>query len=286
MSNRKTTFRVSPARRPWFRRLTPLAWALVGVVGLVVVLGSIGGVLALGGCTPDEVWEPTPTSSPVPSDTPQPTQGPTATPTVWYEGLVTPTVTVEPAPVVSETIEFPAWWSDQMTQDDEGNLLPPQEVQDEVWEAFIAGLGCFNITDRDTIDVSLEEVIQQAQLHLEDNADVLRVACNGFTSFEELNEMRMEYLPAIRLVEFGPRNHVICNDNPTRCATAVSVEAQGGIWWHEETCTNRGYETPCLLRLSTGEMSDQAPNRFYYAELEYNSGSEQWKIVYLEASSY
>jgi hypothetical protein len=184
MSNRKTTFRVSPARRPWFRRLTPLAWALVGVVGLVVVLGSIGGVLALGGCTPDEVWEPTPTSSPVPSDTPQPTQGPTATPTVWYEGLVTPTVTVEPAPVVSETIEFPAWWSDEMTQDGQGNWWPPEEVVTMVEEHYLISEDAYyeplpegDVPDLDALESALYDWYSGPQLETE--LDVLELKREG-----------------------------------------------------------------------------------------------------------
>jgi hypothetical protein len=169
-----------------------------------------------------------------------------------------------------------------MTENDDGDLVPPQEVQDAVWEAFIAGLGCYNIADRETIpDASLEELTWQATEHLENDPDVLRGACSGFASFEELNE-RMERLPAIRLVEFGPRNQVTCNHSPSRCATAVSVEAQGAIWWDEATCTDRGYDTPCILRIADGEMVDHGANRFYYAELEYNQGSNQWKIVHLE----
>jgi hypothetical protein len=201
---------------------------------------------------------------------------------MWYEDILTPTVTATDEVTAADSV----WWSDQMTENEDGDLVPPQEVQDAVWEAFIAGLGCYNIADRETIpDASLEELTRQAIQHLEDHPDVVRGACNGFASFEEL-DARMERLPLIRLVEFGPRNQVACNHSPTRCATAVSLEAQGAIWWHDPTCTDRGYETPCILRLDAGEMVDHGPNRFYYAELEYDQGSDQWKIVYLEVSEF
>jgi hypothetical protein len=176
------------------------------------------------------------------------------------------------------------WWSDQMTENEDGDLVPPQEVQDVVWEAFIAGLGCYSIPDRETIpDASLEELTQQSLQYLEDDPDVLRVACNGLTTEEELDK-RTEYLPIIRLVEFGPRNQVVCDDSPTRCATAVSLEAQGAIWWVEATCTEKGYDTPCILSLDAGEMVDRAPNQFYYAELEYDQRSGQWRIAHLEVT--
>jgi hypothetical protein len=271
------------------QRLTPLAWVFIGILGLALVVGCTACTLALVDRPTDEPWDPTATPTPVPTNTPAPTAGPSPTPTVWYQDIVTPTVAATEEVTSSDvmTESGTVWWSDQMTEDDEGNLLPPQEVQDAVWEAFIAGLGCYNIADRETIpDASLDELTLQALEHLDHYEGTVARACGGVGSVEDLLERRRERIPLIRLVEFGPRNQVTCNHSPTRCATAVSLEAQGGIWWDEATCTDRGYDTPCILRLDTGEMVDNSPNRFYYAELEYDQGSDQWKIVYLEVSEF
>jgi hypothetical protein len=280
MTNHRKSFKVSPQKRPLVQRLTPLAWVFIAIAALAILAGCTAGALTLTERPTDEPWNPTATATAVPTETPVADAGPSPTPTVWYEDIVTPTVAATDEVTAADSV----WWSDQMTENEDGDLVPPQEVQDAVWEAFIAGLGCWNIPDRDTIpDASLDELVQQALPYLENTPEVLRIACNGFTSFEEMDEMRMEWMPAIRLVEFGPRNQVVC-DTPTRCATAVSLEAQGAIWWHEETCVPRERETPCLLRLAEGEMVDQAPNQFYYVELEYNLGSERWRIVYLEVT--
>ena len=113
------TFKPSPAKRPVVQRLTPLAWALIGVVVLVVVLGIVGAAMVFGGRGSDEVWwTPTPTNTP--TATPFPAEGPTPTPTAWYEGMITPTP--EPTPA------YPAWWTDQMTQGEDGQWWPPDEV--------------------------------------------------------------------------------------------------------------------------------------------------------------
>jgi hypothetical protein len=262
------------------QRLTPLAWVFIGILGLALVVGCTACTLALVDGPTDEPWDPTATATPAPTGTPMASAGPSPTPTVWYQDIVTPTVAA--TETVTSSGELP-WWSDQMTENEDGDLIPPQEVQDAVWEAFIAGLGCFNIPDRETIpDASLDELTQQALLHLDNDPMVLGGVCNGLETEEELSN-RMERLPIIRLVEFGPRNQVAC-ESPTRCATAVSVEAQGAIWWHEPTCTDRGYDTPCILRLAEGEMADQAPNQFFYAELQYDQRSERWEIAYVEVT--
>jgi hypothetical protein len=282
MTNHRKSFKVSPQKRPLVQRLTPLAWVFIAIAALVILAGCTAGALTLTERPTDEPWDPTATTTAAPTATPVAPAGPSPTPTVWYEDIVTPTVTATDEVTAADSV----WWSDQMTENEDGDLVPPQEVQDAVWEAFIAGLGCWNIPDRDTIPgASLDELTQQALLHLSDHPEVLSGACNGFTSLEEL-ETRMESLPVIRLVKFGPRNQVTCNESPTWCATAVSIEVQGAIWWHEPTCTGREYDTPCILRLAEGEMSDEAPNRFYYAELQYDRRSERWKIVYIEPSSF
>jgi len=132
MTDHRPSFQVSPERRPMVQRLTPLAWALIGVVVLVALLVVVGGVAALAGRSSGQPWNPTPTAPPPPSATPV---LPTATPTAWWAGSMT--ATPEPTPA------FPAWWSAQMTQDEDGLWWPPEEVVEMVREDF-DGFGEFN----------------------------------------------------------------------------------------------------------------------------------------------
>lgn len=123
----KPTFRVSPSRRPVIRRLTPVAWVLIGVVVLALGLLTITAVMVLEHRLDDGPWQPTPTVGPTATATPL---LPTATPTEWWDGLVDPTA--DPTP------PYPAWWSSQMTQDEEGNWWPPDEVIEMVRQAYWA----------------------------------------------------------------------------------------------------------------------------------------------------
>ena len=233
----KPTFKPSPAKRPWYRRLTPVAWALIGVGVVVVALSIVAAAMVFGNRHASE-------------------------PEVWW----TPTPTLPPS----------VWWADQMVEDDQGHLQPPQEVQDDVWEAFIAGLGCWDIADRDTLpEESLEELIRSAAQHLSDSSDVWRVACNGPTSLEEILESR----PLIRLVEFGPRNQVICDESPTRCKTAVAVTSVGIISYDDGLCQAGGIDqSPCIRR----DMIDRAPRELCVGTLQYE-GEGRWRIIHLEA---
>jgi hypothetical protein len=130
MNQRKSTFEVSPQKRPVTQRLTPLAWIFIGILGLALVVGCTACTLALVDRPTDEPWDPTATPTPAPTETPVAPAGPSPTPTVWYQDIVTPTV------AATETVAaaHPAWWSDQMTQDDEGNWWPPEEVAEMVKE--------------------------------------------------------------------------------------------------------------------------------------------------------
>jgi len=252
MSDYKPTFRVSPKKRPWYKRLTPLAWTMIGVAVLVVILAGVAAAMAFGNRRASEEpwWTPTPTLPPSPTPIP-----PTPTPTL-------------PASV---------WWADQMTEEN-GHLYPPPEVEDEVWEAFITGLGCWNIADRETPpEETLEALVSNAARHLANDPDLWRAACNGPTSEDEILELR----PLIRLVEFGPRNPVICDEQPTQCKTAVAVHSKGVVFFAEEVCSERGNASaPCIVR----DVVDHAPHQLYVGTLKYEAGSELWQIVRLEVT--
>jgi hypothetical protein len=58
------------------------------------------------------------------------------------------------------TAAYPAWWSDQMTQDQEGNWWPPEEVDAMVKEHYLAYVESYeqifeegSVPDLDTIEV-------------------------------------------------------------------------------------------------------------------------------------
>ena len=253
MSDYKPTFKVSPAKRPWYQRLTPFAWAMIGVVMVVVVLGITAGVLALSNRpAPEEPWQP--------DWTPTPTVPPTATPS--------PTPTLPPS----------VWWADQMVEDEQGHLQPPPEVQDQVWEAFITGLGCVYIPDRDALpEESHEQIVRRATAFLTADEDVWYVACNGATT---LSEATSEMRPLI-LVEFGPRNVVICDESPTRCRTAVSAVETGVVVYLEEACQKHANsDAPCILRPPV--FTVRSGRALFIGDLKYEGEADQWKIVGLE----
>ena len=111
----KPTFQVTPKRRPWRQRLTPAAWLLVIVGGLVGMIITLGLFKTLFG-ERDIPFVLPPTRTPVVTSTPtgSPTPQPTTTPEAWV------------------------WWEDQMTCDDGNRCTPPQTVTDEIIAAYWA----------------------------------------------------------------------------------------------------------------------------------------------------
>jgi hypothetical protein len=152
MNQRKSTFKVSPQKRPVTQRLTPLAWVFIAILGLVVLVGCGAGALALVDRPTDEPWDPTATATTAPTETPAAPAGPSPTPTVWYQDIVTPTVAATEE--VTASGEMP-WWSDQMTQDDEGNWWPPEEVAAMVEEHIIE---CEEMRVQHMIDTSPPDI--------------------------------------------------------------------------------------------------------------------------------
>jgi len=265
----KPTFKPSPAKRPLRRRLTPLAWALMGVGVLVVMLVIVGGAMSCTGRPTDEPWSPTPTA------TVSPTVGKTElppTPTVWYEGMVSPTLG-------GDSI----WWANQMVED-QGHLLPPEEVQDAVWESFIGGLGCGYLADMENApDQADEERIRQAARFLADDPAVWRVACNGPQSLEDAVANWSPRL--VGLVAFGPRNPVICDASPTRCQTGVSGRVVAGLFYHDEMCREMvGQPAPCILR--PPQFHSEQGDLMFLGTLEYDEREGGWRIVELESVDF
>lgn len=265
----KPTFTVSEAKRPWHQRLTPVAWVLIAV-GLLAALACVGvGIAAL---LPDRQpsWEPTPTVAPSDTPAPTPTAGATAEPT---EG---PTATAGPTP----TPLF--WWGDLMTEDSKGHLLPPQEVQDQVWEAFIGGLGCSFLADRgdEVPEETYEELVRRAGAFLVEDPEVWQVACNGAKSLDEALVYGVDRW-VLDLAELGPRNPAICDDSPTRCVSAVAVDIKGIMVFSAEPCQGMtGADPPCIVR--PPKLVIESPFRLFVGTLEWDERTGQWRIVSLE----
>ena len=126
----KPTFRATPKRRAWHRRLTPAAWLLIGVGGalatllIVAVLGKL-----LGG--QDTPFVLPPTVTPVVrltsgEDIPPSTATPTPEPGSWW---TEPSTTTLPSEATLD-------WAAQMACDAQGTCLPPAQIADEIVAAY------------------------------------------------------------------------------------------------------------------------------------------------------
>lgn len=234
----KSTFKANKVDQPWHRRLTKLAWVLIGV----------GVVMISGWATPS----PAPTPTAVPSNTPEPTSTQASTPTPMF------------------------WWGELMTEDSEGHLLPPQEVQDQVWDAFIGGLGCSYLVDREEPpEDSVETLVREAAQYLTDDPNVWMAACSGGSNFEQATGAGKGFL----LVSYRPRFPTMCDESPTRCQTAVTAEVKGTIVSDDELCQiYADGESPCIVRMPT--FSPPYISVHYLGTLEYNEGDGTWQIVH------
>jgi hypothetical protein len=140
MSN-QATFKESSAKRAWYKRMTPIAWVLVAVVAVsCLAFAVIGGGWAVPKLFASEEWA-TKTPTPTATGTPEPTEGPTPTPTEWWEGDATATLEATEVEIVEP---FPAWWADEMVQDDDGQYWPPDEVVETVKDAWYGDVEAIN----------------------------------------------------------------------------------------------------------------------------------------------
>jgi len=147
----QSTFKLTPQKRPLYKRMTPLAWLLIGTVIVLVAvlvfslfqsrekdepLGLPAASAPAAGVQPAAAA--TDTQPPAATDTTAP---PTVTalpptPTQWQvEDAVAPT-TVAPTLAASPTPEGWVWWAEQMACDEQGSCTPPAEVADAVVAAY------------------------------------------------------------------------------------------------------------------------------------------------------
>jgi hypothetical protein len=229
-----------------------LAWVFIGVVTLAVLLGVAGCVMTLTDRATDEVWDPTATSTPVLTGTPVPTAGPSATPTVWYQEMETPTV----AATEVVTAAYPAWWSDQMTQDEEGNWWPPEEVDAMVKENFRASMDAYEqaFPDGDVPDLDLIEAVYlewYSGPQLETELFVLEDQRQGGLIFKA--EIDFLYLDV--------QNWSVAGTECTLGATYQGIES-------------RGYNALTGELMETTEMDSQ----LVLWRMRYDSGDGHWKV--------
>jgi len=274
--NPQNTF--NPRVRPLHRRLTPLAWVVIGVVALVVLLVCIGGAVALGNRPDDEPWQPTPTATAVPTATPV---LPTATPTQWYELIMTATP-LPPTP----TPPRPVTWT--VTPVDNGLVAPgfgyvPQEIDDWIWDSFIAALGCHVIQDPNRPGMGWPPVelppdpvpvFQEAVRHLPEDYDLIFNACGTAPSFEAI----LNPLHAPLTAEFGPRNPAIC-DTPTHCYTGMSLRITGMVVYDPVACQRDNLGDPPV---QMGVYKPIYEYAFVRALMEYDEETGIWMMTEYE----
>ena len=124
----KPTFTKTPRKRAWYKRLTPAAWLVIGVLALAAVMLLLGAADALaGGGKPvpfgGDLPKAASTAAPQPTvEAPKPTE---QADDWWGAGL-------PDAPITATQTVTGVWWVEQMTCDGEGACTPPQAVIDEI----------------------------------------------------------------------------------------------------------------------------------------------------------
>jgi hypothetical protein len=236
------------------QRLTPLAWVFIAILGLVVLVGCGAGALALVDRPTDEPWDPTATATPVPTNTPVPTAGPSPTPTVWYQDIVTPTVAA--TETVTASGELP-WWSDQMTQDDEGNWWPPEEVAAMVEEHI-----------RDCSAIRIQHLVETTPPDIDGFAEVASMCYTG-----ETLEGRLSYLEYLR-EGVNTINYPVWEDG---CSYQVQQWSADGLECTVgETCSNGTiYEYDHNGELISTESREQSGLILY--RFRYDPADGRWK---------
>jgi hypothetical protein len=123
--NYQPTYRVTPQKRPLWRRLTPLAWFLIAtgvVLAAMLLLGLFKKFMG-----ERDVPFVLPATSAL-ATTPLATGQPAAT--------VLPTVPPPtPMPMLTPVPAW-AWWAEQMTCNEQGGCMPPEQVVNEIIAAY------------------------------------------------------------------------------------------------------------------------------------------------------
>jgi hypothetical protein len=130
--NYQPTYRVTPQKRPLWRRLTPLAWFLI-VTGLVLAAMLLAGLFKKFTSERDvpfvlpaaSAMEATPLATGPPAATPAPPTLPPPTP-------------MPMSMLMSTSMSTPAqvWWAEQMTCNELNECMPPEQVVNEIIAAY------------------------------------------------------------------------------------------------------------------------------------------------------
>ncbi len=245
-----------------------LCWALI-----VVVMLAVAALLSACDGHSDEPWQPTPTFTVPPTAT---EALPSPTPTEWYEGIVTATP-LPPTPTPPRPV---TWTLTAVNAEGYGNV--PQEIDDWIWESFVAALGCYVIQDPNTpgpgwpaVEIPPDNmaVFEEAVRHLPEDYNIIYNACEAYTHAEILNPAR-----APMTAEFGPRIPAVC-DTPTHCYVGVTLRVTGLVIYDEEFCQRFNLGSPPVhSRIS------MPPYEFVFikALMEYDEETGIWMMTEYE----
>ena len=140
--NRKATFTKTSRKRAWYQRLTPAAWLVIVVLGVVTLAALASGVEALAGGKDvpfgsEEQVEivPEPPASPSDEDKDSLPETVDESEDWWDEALppITNTNTSALPPAMTMT---QVWWLEHTTCDDQDRCTLPQEASDEIIAAY------------------------------------------------------------------------------------------------------------------------------------------------------
>lgn len=270
MTTYKQTFRLTPQRRPWYRRLTPVAWLLIGV-GAVLAAVLLAGMfnkfkgerdtpLVLPAARPSSEERPSPTTAPVatpvPTEAPapeqdqeevlafasEPDQGETPASAVEGDQGEAPGSTIEQDQ--EEALMPPAeqgqgettaggqvWWADLMVCNEQGECLPPEEAAREIIAAFWEW--------REAIPFYYSELdMTPEQLEYYYTGEILRLQLEFVALVEETGAM-WEGETIVKEYDYETRvPHVVtCTPDGLTCLLGETV--QGNLTIHEYDLTTR-----------------------------------------------
>ncbi len=146
-------FRYSRRRRSASARVTAAGWLLIFVAFAAVALGALVAALASGLANREREWG---TGTAVTPESQALVVAGSGEPEAAASG-VAPTPTVQP----TATPEGGVWWADAMMEAENGALVPPEAVQEQIVEAWEAYWANVNLPLTEFVALTEEDLVER-----------------------------------------------------------------------------------------------------------------------------